>query len=78
MERNLCVSVKCAGACHIGSEETNGLISQQGFEVCSKVILSADAGCSQEEMYSGVCPVCLILSVHRVVKPVKIIIYVHL
>lgn len=33
MERNLCVSVKCAGICHVGGEETNGLISQQGFEV---------------------------------------------
>lgn len=27
MKRNLCVSVKCAGICQVGSEETNGLIS---------------------------------------------------
>lgn len=31
MKRNLCVSVKCAGVCHIGSEETNGLIFSAGF-----------------------------------------------
>lgn len=31
MKRNLCVSVKCAGVCHVGSEETNGLISPAGF-----------------------------------------------
>lgn len=43
---NLCVSVQCARVCQVGSEETNGLISQQGFEVFSKVIVSADTGCS--------------------------------
>lgn len=48
MKRNLCVSVKCAGVCHVGNEETNGLIFPAGFEVCSKVIPSADTGCSWE------------------------------